>query len=477
MTQTNEKNIFLKEFERTCTTLELSCRNRQRDDDRGAPPALNSDGEINKFDTLRFLACHLPRDPLASVFKLLKVNKDQADEIHEEKKAFFAVWKRLHQLVAQAITQVKHKYNRMNATARAASREEDVPQYRDANSYQINQTTPQRAEQGEAQRGARNERNEKRNSIDPLELNQKNEMQKKGNHINATVATSQIGYVLQTRIDEHVTYSQPFVLPAKLTYDERTSRWTRTASDEPTSEGKEDERGEAMDIGSTRNSSRLSHEDQDPYEGDDDSSRRESAGSSLMGSRSVTPPPDAWEAAAEDDSSRVYDEGHDGNDGKSSDSGFSGRSSGKGGSNEPHDGSGGKGSSRRHQGSGKDKGSSSRLHDNDDGTGRDSRLSGRDSGKGGSNELRDRNSGGKGGSSELHDGDGSKGGNNGLEDDGSSSAGSKSSRHSTRHANRKINKKHQRAEQRRASSNDSSADQQPANDARAGQREKKQKQE
>ena len=35
-------------------------------------------------------------------------------------------------------------------------------------------------------------------------------MQKKGNHINATVATSQIGHVpKQARIDEHVTLSQP----------------------------------------------------------------------------------------------------------------------------------------------------------------------------------------------------------------------------------------------------------------------------
>ena len=103
-----------------------SCRRRQRDDDRGAPPALDNEGEIAKFVTLRFLACHLPRAPLATVFKVPKdeegnVKKDQANEMYEKRKAFFAVWERLHQLIAQAITQAKNKYNRMNATARAAS--------------------------------------------------------------------------------------------------------------------------------------------------------------------------------------------------------------------------------------------------------------------------------------------------------------------------------------------------------------------
>jgi hypothetical protein len=103
----NEKNTFLKEFNRACTTLELSCQSRQHDEDRGAPPVLDSDGEIAKFDTLRFLACHLPRDPLASVFKVPKdeegkVNKNQAEEMHEKKKTFFEVWERLHQLIAHA---------------------------------------------------------------------------------------------------------------------------------------------------------------------------------------------------------------------------------------------------------------------------------------------------------------------------------------------------------------------------------------
>ena len=97
LTQPDEKNTFLKELERACTTLKLSCRHRQSDDDRGAPPALGNDGEIAKFDTLRFLACHQPRDPLASVFKAPKdeegkVNKDQAEETYEKKKVFFAVW-------------------------------------------------------------------------------------------------------------------------------------------------------------------------------------------------------------------------------------------------------------------------------------------------------------------------------------------------------------------------------------------------
>ena len=175
----SEKNTFLKEFNRACTTLELSCQSRQRDDDRGIPPVLDNDGEIAKFDTLRFLACHLPRDPLASVFKMPKdeegkVNKNQAEEMHEKKKTFFEVWERLHQLIVEAITQAKTKYNRMSAASRAASREDDqAPQFRETNAYQINQTTPARAERAQAQRNHRDERNERRSVADLLELNKK----------------------------------------------------------------------------------------------------------------------------------------------------------------------------------------------------------------------------------------------------------------------------------------------------------------
>ena len=547
LTETSEKNIFLNELEQACKTLESSCRRRQRDDDRGAPPALDNEGEIAKFVTLRFLACHLPRAPLATVFKVPKdeegnVKKDQAKEMYEKRKAFFAVWERLHQLIAQAITQAKNKYNRMNATARAASREEDVPQFRDANDYQMNRATPERAELAEAQRGNRNERYGRRESTDLLELNQKNELQKKGNHINAIVATSQIGHVLQSRIDEHVTYSQLFDLPAKLTYDERISRWTRTNSDEPTGAGEEE--GNAMDIGSTRNSSRFSYEDQEDYEADDDSSRRESAGSSLMSSRAVTPPPPAWEAATEDDrgdNDGAYDEEGDEGDGNE----IHGGSGGKGGSNKSHGssggkgGNGGKGGSSGHRGADKGKGSSSRLHGSDDGKGSGRGLSVRSSRKGGSHKPRSDGSGkggsgghaqgggkGKGGSSKLHGNGGSKGGGSGLSDDSSSKGGSsrphddgddqggrgrqhgsgkgeggsrelesgkgdssglddgssssarsKNSHKSAKHSKRTMSKKHQRADRRRESSSDSSAAQRPAHDARAEQREKKQKQE
>ena len=87
---------------------------------------------------------------------------------------FFAVWERLHQLIAQAITQVKNKYNRMSVASRAAARENDqAPQFRETNTYQINQTTPARAERAEAQRSHRDERNERRSVADLLELNKK----------------------------------------------------------------------------------------------------------------------------------------------------------------------------------------------------------------------------------------------------------------------------------------------------------------
>ena len=90
-------------------------------------------------------------------------------------------------------------------------------------------------------------------------------MQKKGSHINAVVATSQIGHVLQARCKDRrardvLRFSQPFALrPANLTIAEQTSRWMRTV--ESTDAGEEDERREdAMDISSTRNSSRLSYD-------------------------------------------------------------------------------------------------------------------------------------------------------------------------------------------------------------------------
>ena len=485
----NEKNTFLKEFNRACTTLELSCQSRQRDDDRGLPPVLDNDGEIAKFDTLRFLACHLPRDPLASVFKVPKdeegkVNKDQAEEMHEKKKTFFEVWERLHQLIVEAINQAKAKYNRMSAASRAASREDDqAPQFRETNAYQINETTPARAERAQAQRSHRDERNEKRSAADLLELNKKNEMQKKGNHINAVVATSQIGHVLQARIDEHVTLSQPFVLPANLTFVERTSRWTRMA--EPTGAGEEEEHEDAMEVDSTRNSSRLS------YDADDDSSRRQSEGSSLVSSRAVTPPPNSWGAAADDDEggySGIHD--GDGNEGDEDRANvIPGGDGSKGGDNELQGSDGGKGGSSR-RGSGKGTGDGSGIYGGKHGDRSGGRgLSDRGGGKSGkSNELRNDGGGkgssgrqhgrgkGKGGNRELCDGDGSKGDSSGLHDGGSSSAGSRSSHHNARHGSKKMNKKQKRAEQRRESSSDSSAAQRPAGGARAAQLEKKQKQ-
>ncbi len=485
----NEENIFLKEFNRACTTLELSCQSRQRDDDRGIPPVLDNDGEIAKFDTLRFLACHLPRDPLASVFKVPKdeegkVNKNQAEEMHEKKKTFFGVWERLHQLIVEAITQAKTKYNRMSATSRAASREDDqAPQFRETNAYQINQTTPARAERAQAQRSHRDERNERRSAADLLELNKKNEMQKKGNHINAVVATSQIGHVLQARIDGHVTLSQPFMLPANLTFVERTSRWTRMA--EPTSAGEEEEREDAMEVDSTRNSSRLS------YDADDDSSRLESERSSLVSSRAVTPPPNSWGAAADDDEDG-YGGIHDG-DGDEGDEGranvIPGGDGSKGGDNELQGSDGGKGSSNR-RGSGKGEGGGSGAHGGEHGDkNRGSGLSGRGGGKSGSsNELRNDGGGkggsgrqhgsgkGKGDSSALHDGDSSKGDGSGLHDGGSSSAGSKSSRHGAGHSKRSERKKQKRTDQQRKSGNDSGAASGSASDAQAGQLEKKHKQ-
>jgi hypothetical protein len=485
----NEKNTFLKEFNRACTTLELSCQSRQRDDDHGIPPVLDNDGEIAKFDTLRFLACHLPRDPLASVFKVPKdeegnVNKNQAEEMHEKKKTFFEVWERLHQLIAEAITQAKAKYNRMSAASRAASREDDqAPQFREMNAYQINQTTPARAERAQAQRSHRAERNERRSAADLLELNKKNEMQKKGNHINAVVATSQIGHALQARIDGHVTLSQLFVLPANLTFVERTSRWTRMA--EPTGAGEEEERDDAMEVDSTRNSSRLS------YDADDDSSRLQSEGSSLVSSRAVTPPPNSWGAAADDDEGG-YSGIHDGDGDKGDEDKVNVIPDGdgsKGGDNELQGSDGGKGGSSR-RGSGKGKGDGSGTYGGKHGDRSGGRgLSDRGGGKSGkSNELRNDGGGkgssgrqhgsgkGKGGNRELCDGDGSKGDSSGLHDGGSSSAGSRSSHHNARNGSKKMNKKQKRAEQRRESSSESSAAQRPAGGARAAQLEKKQKQ-
>ena len=527
LTQPNDQNVFLRELELTCDTLILSCRDRQHDDDRSTPRALSQDGEIAKFNTLRFLACHLPHDPLASIFRTPMdedghVPEEEAEEIRTQRKAFFQVWLRIHQLVAQAITQVKYKYNRMNAANRAAAREEDAPQFRDANTYKVNQATPERNEQAEAQRGNRTERNERRSSTDLLELNRKNEMQKKGNHINPTVATSQIGYLTQKRIDEHTTYEAPFAIPSTLTQAERMSRWPRSQEDQEQPEAAEEEKepGEAMDTGSMRNSSKLSQEGHDPYEADDDSSRRESAGGSLIGSRAVAPPPSTWET---DGGMKGTSGLQDGNEDKSSDGGPSGRGSSKGGNNEPHGGDGGKGSSSGHQGSDKSKGSNSGQHGNDDGRDSDSRLSGKGgsnrggskgNSKGGSNELHGgrscqggssgqpgRSKGksgssehhggrsyqggssgqlgrgkGKSGSNELHDGNGSQGGSSGLDDDGSSSTGSRSSHHSAKNSSRKKIKKQKRANQQRESSNDNSAAQRPASDARAEQPGKKQKQ-
>jgi hypothetical protein len=498
----NEKNTFLKEFNRACTTLELSCQSRQRDEDRGAPPALDNDGEINKFDTLRFLACHLPRDPLASVFKAPKdeegkVNEDQAEEMHEKKKTFFEMWERLHMLIAQAITQVKHKYNKMSAASRAASREDDqAPQFRETNAYQINQTMPARAERAQAQRSHRDERNERRSAADLLELNKKNEMQKKGNHINAVVATSQIGHVLQARIDGHVTLSQPFELPANSTFAERTSRWVRTV--ESAGAGEEEGREDAMEVDSTRNSSRLS------YDADDDSSRLESEGSSLVSSRAVTPPPNTWRVAADDDEggySGIHDgdgdedkanaipggDGSKGGNSKLQGSDFPGGHGSKGGNSERQGSDGDKGGSNR-QGNGKGKGGSSGTHGSEhDGKGGNGGLSGRGGVKGGSNELRN-DGGGKGGSSGqhgsgkgkgasrgLHGNDGSKGDSSGPHDGGSSSAGSRSSRHGAGHSRRSERKQRKRTDHRK-SGNDSGAASGSVSDAQAGQLEKKQKQ-
>ena len=432
LSQMSEQNVFFREFELTCATLTLSCQNRQHDDDRSAPRALNNEGEINKFNTLRFLACHLPHDPLASIFKIPKdedgrVLEEAAEEIRMQRKAFFQVWLRVHQLVAQAITQVKYKYNRMSAANRAAAREEDAPQFRDANNYQMNQTTTERAEQAEAQQGARTERNERRSSTDLLELNRKNEMEKKGNHINPTVATSQIGYLMQKRIDEHTTYAAPFVPPSTLTQAERMSRWPRAAE-------KPEEPEEAMDTGSMRNPGERLQEGHDPYDADNDS-RRASVGSSLTGSRVVTPLPNAWEAMEDQADGGMggtsgLQQGSDHNSGIKS----AGKGGDRGGSSEPHGNKGGKGSNSGQQGGERDKGSSSGLHGGNGGKGDSRGLGGIGSSKSGSNEPRNDGSGkggsgghtqgggkGKDGSSGPHGGgDGSRGGGSGLSDKDSS---------------------------------------------------------
>jgi hypothetical protein len=411
-----------------------------------------------------------------SVFKVPKdeegkVNKNQAEEMHEKKKTFFGVWERLHQLIVEAITQAKTKYNRMSAASRAASREDDqAPQFRETNAYQINETTPARAERAQAQRSHRDERNERRSAADLLELNKKNEMQKKGNHINTVVATSQIGHVLQARIDGHATLSQPFVLPANLTFVERTSRWTRMA--EPTGAGEEEEREDAMEIDSTRNSSRLS------YDADDDSSRRQSEGSSLVSSRAVTPPPNSWGAVADD-----HEDGYGGIHDGDGDEGFEDRANvirgddgSKGGDNELQGSDGGKGNSNR-RGSGKGEGGGSEAHGGEHGDkSRGSGLSGRGGGKSGSsNELRN-DGGGKGGSGRQHGSGKGKGDSSAPHDSGSGSAGSRSSHHSTKNGRKKMIRKQKRAEQRRETSSESSAAQRPDDKERAGKPEKRQKQ-